>query len=124
MSAAWESFHHAALELVAAGPIKQRLIDAFSKHLKHIGADELPDAVQGQFLTLSKRLTEVCPLRGESAVLATVRKMSNDEASDCARQIVRLLADMERHAGGSSAARPRARSRGLVSLYSAEAAEA
>lgn len=123
MSAAWESFHHAALELVTAEPIKQRLIDAFSKHLKHIGVDELPDAVQDQFLTLSKRLTAVRPLRGESAVLATVRKMSNNEASDCARQIVRLLADMQRHAENAPA-RPRARSRGLVSVYSAEAAEA
>jgi len=62
-------------------------------------------------------------MRGESAVLATVRKMSNDEASDCARQIVRLLAAMQ-HQASSPPARTRARSRGLVSLYSAEAAEA
>jgi hypothetical protein len=36
-------------------------------------------------------MTQVSPLRGESAVVATVRKMSLDEADDCATRIVALL---------------------------------
>ncbi len=36
-------------------------------------------------------MTQVSPQRGESAVVATVRKMSLDEADGCATRIVALL---------------------------------
>lgn len=91
MSAAWESLHLAARELASAACIKQRLKDAFSKHLKDLDAEELPRDLREQFRTLYARMTCVKPLRGETAVCATVRKMSNDEAADCAGSIVDLL---------------------------------
>lgn len=41
-------------------------------------------------------MTAVRPLRGETAVAATVRKMSLDEADECAASIVGLLDQLHR----------------------------
>jgi len=38
-----------------------------------------------------RSLCGVAPLRGEDAVAASVRKMSNQEADDCAAQIVEIF---------------------------------
>jgi len=94
MSAAWESLHLAARELASEAPIKQRLKIAFSKYLEHLDVDELPRELRQGFRELHARMTSVPPLRGESAVCATVRKMSNDEAGECARAIIDLLGSL------------------------------
>ncbi len=91
MSAAWESLHLAARELASEAPIKERLKKAFSKHLEHLDAEQLPRELRQRFRELHAQMTCVPPLRGESAVCATVRKMSNDEAGECARSIIDLL---------------------------------
>lgn len=109
-SAAWESLHKATLELAKASSIKQRLTDAYSRHLKDLTAADLPGAIRAEFEVLRQRLTEVVPLRGETAVAATVRKMSIDEADACAAHIVGLLDTLHREAGrseGVSRIRPR-----------------
>jgi hypothetical protein len=117
MSAAWESFHKAAYELASYSPIKQRLILAFSKHLKELSVDELPAPVRTKFKDLAARMTSVKPLRGETAVCATVRKMSNNEAGACAQAIVDLLGELA--ACQEAALRPPARR--LQPVYTAEA---
>ncbi|MBM5811396.1 MAG: hypothetical protein FJ191_05440 [Gammaproteobacteria bacterium] len=99
--AAWESLHKATLELAKASSIKQRLTDAYSRHLKDLTAAELPGTVRSDFEALRLRMTEVPPLRGETAVAATVRKMSIDEADACAARIVCLLDALHREAGRS-----------------------
>lgn len=115
MSAAWESLHLAARELASEAPIKQRLKIAFSKYLEHLDVDELPRELRQGFRELHARMTSVPPLRGESAVCATVRKMSNDEAGECARNIIDLLGALT---PGMSGDRPQARkpSRGPLEL--------
>ena len=117
MNAAWESFHQAALELATESPIKQRLIKSFSSHLQDLDAGTLPPELRGEFQQLVARLNQIRPLRGETAVMATVRKMSNEEAAACARGIVELMASLG--ALRSQAALPRHRT--VLSLYSAEA---
>jgi hypothetical protein len=117
MSAAWELIHLAALELAASSPIKQRLVSAYSKFLWDMDSTELPRGTRGEFDSLRKELTRVAPFRGESAVAATVRKMSNDEAASCARRIVQLL-NLARDEGAAAPARSQ---RAVVSLFSAEA---
>ena len=82
--------HAATLELAKGTSIKHRLAVAFSKHLKHIDASELPLSLQEQLVAIVKGLESVCPLPGESAVQATVRKMSANEADRCAARIVDL----------------------------------
>jgi len=91
MISAWESLHFATLELVRATPIKQRLICAYRRHLAAIPDDQLPSEVRESFGRLMSSLHRVAPLRGEDAVAASVRKMSNQEADDCAARIVEIF---------------------------------
>ncbi|MDH4260993.1 MAG: hypothetical protein OEW16_11935 [Gammaproteobacteria bacterium] len=103
-AAAWENFHKATLELAKSAALKQRLTDAFSRHLQDMAASEMPRELRGDFESLRKRMTQVSPLRGESAVVATVRKMSLDEADACAARIVALLDALHRVNGSDNAA--------------------
>jgi hypothetical protein len=95
-AAAWENFHKATLELAKSAALKQRLTDAFSRHLQDMPPSEMPGELRGDFESLCKRMTQVPPLRGETAVMATVRKMSLDEADACAARIVALLDALHR----------------------------
>jgi len=99
---AWGKLHAATLELAKATPIKQRLACAFSKHLKHIDAAQLPLALRCEFHDLLRGLEAVPPLPGETPVQATVRKMSAEDADLFAARIVVLFGEVAR----SSALRP------------------
>jgi hypothetical protein len=102
MITAWECFHFATLELVRSTPIKQRLICAYRRHLAGIATEQLPVDIRESFAHMVRNLCGVQPLRGEDAVAASVRKMSNQEADDCAALIVELFGRMCRvHASGT-----------------------
>ena len=72
-AAAWENFHKATLELAKSTALKQRLTDAFSLYLQDMPASEMPGELRGDSESLRNRFTEVRPMRGETAVAATVR---------------------------------------------------
>ena len=91
MTSAWESLHFATLELVRSTPIKQRLISAYRRHLYSLPEDQLPNEVRELFGQVMKSLHGVQPQKGEDAVAASVRKMSNQEADDCAAHIVEIF---------------------------------
>jgi hypothetical protein len=91
MTSAWDCFHFATLELVRSTPIKQRLIAAYRRHLALLPEDQLPGDVRESFGQVMRCLRCVQPLRGEDAVAASVRKMSNQEADDCAALIVEIF---------------------------------
>jgi hypothetical protein len=115
MITAWECFHFATLELVRSTPIKQRLICAYRRHLAAISEEQLPGDIREAFGQVMRSLRGVQPLRGEDAVAASVRKMSNQEADDCAAQIVDMF-------GRISRANTTARANGtLVKLHSVSA---
>ena len=95
-AAAWESFHKATLELAKSTALKQRLTDAFARHLQDMPASDMPNELRADFESFCKRMTQVDPLRGETAVVATVRKMSQEEADACAARIVTLLDALHR----------------------------
>ncbi len=99
---AWGKLHAATLELAKATPIKQRLASAFSKHLKFIDAAQLPPALRCEFHDILRGLESVTPLPGETPVLATVRKMSAEDADLFATRIVVLFGEVAR----ASAQRP------------------
>jgi hypothetical protein len=90
MLSAWESLHYATLELVRSTPIKHRLVSAYRRHLAALPTEQLPAEVRQPFEHLMAALQGVPPLRGEDAVSASVRKMSNQEADDCSTQIVEI----------------------------------
>ncbi len=118
MISAWECFHCAALELVRSTPIKQRLICAYRRHLAALPEDELPSEVRESFGQIMRSLRGVQPLRGEDAVAASVRKMSNQEADECASLIVEIFGSMCRASAAPS--RPST----VVQLHSVDRAPA
>ena len=91
MISAWESLHFATLELVRSTPIKQRLVASYRRHLVAISAEQLPGEVRESFAQVMESLSGVQPLKGEDAVAASVRKMSIQEADDCAALIVEIF---------------------------------
>ena len=91
-----DRFHAALMVLVGHGHIKQRLIKAFEENLIEIQDDELPIAMKQPFADLRHEMFRVSPLNGEGAICASVRKMSFDQASDCAGRIVELYGQIAR----------------------------
>jgi hypothetical protein len=113
MISAWECLHFATLELVRSTPIKQRLICAYRRHLASLQENDIPSEARESYGQVMRSLCGVQPLRGEDAVTASVRKMSNQEADDCAAQIVEIFGLMcKTHHG--------ARSGSVVQLHSVE----
>ena len=96
MSSVWESFLAATAILVSAGPVKQRLAEAYRAHLATVDQEELPREIRDEFSSVSSCLCCVRPMRGETAVQATVRKMSEPEAGRLAVRIVDMLAVIAR----------------------------
>src|SRR3984957_20029297 len=91
MISAWDCFHFATLELVRSTPIKQRLVCAYRRHIAALPEDQLPGDVRESFRQVMRCLGGVHLLRGEDAVTASVRKMSNQEADECAALIVEIF---------------------------------
>jgi hypothetical protein len=122
MSTAWERFQGATLSLARSGSIKDRLIEAYRNYLADISEDELPREIHEEFRDVSLSLTREPPLlRGEDAVRATIRKMSNEEADRLAGLVVRMFAAIPRAA--CPAARHAAPAQ-VLPLYLAEASAA
>lgn len=96
MSTTWEQLEGAALSLARSGAIKDRLADAYRNHLAFVRVEDLPTVVREEFRLCRDALTREHPLRGEDAVRATVRKMSNSEADELACSVVRLFAAIVR----------------------------
>lgn len=98
---------YAALTVLAGnGHIKQRLIKAYETHLVEIDEDELPITSKQSFADLRRSMHRVLPLKGESPVSASVRKMSLHEAGECAEQVVALCDEISRPRDDVQASRP------------------
>jgi hypothetical protein len=108
-----ENLHCATLELVRSTSIKQRLILA-ARHLTPLVEDQLPNESRGSFAQLMRSLAGVQPQRGEDAVVASVRKMSNQQADDCAALIVEIFGALCR--SESQAQRPQSAVSSVVQL--------
>jgi hypothetical protein len=119
MTTAWESFRCATLELVRSTPIKQRLVSAYRRHLAAIPEDLIPGDLRESYNQMMRSLCGVAPLRGEDAVAASVRKMSNQEADDCAALIVEMFGRMSRATAGNGRS-----GNTLVKLHSVDAGPA
>jgi hypothetical protein len=89
-----DRFHAALTVLAGHGHIKQRLIKAYEGYLVEIHEDELPIAMKQSFADLRLEMHRVTPLNGEGPICASVRKMSLDEASECAGRIVTLYGEI------------------------------
>ena len=101
-----DRFYAAVSVLASHGHIKQRLMKAYEDHLNGIDADELPEAIHKSFADLQQEMHRVAPLNGEGPICASVRKMSAEEAGDCAVSIVSLYREMIRHSDSAQADLP------------------
>ena len=111
--AAWESLHKATLELAKPTALKQRLADAYTRHLMGVSTQDMPGELRQDFEAIHQSMTRVRPQHGECPVTATVRKMSIGEADAIAARIVALLDTLHRtslvaapRGNGQSAPRP------------------
>jgi hypothetical protein len=77
--------------LVGPGPVKQRLCDAYVRHLKDIDRGQLPPEMAEILLKLGDALSTASAVGGLGAVEATIRKMSDLEASQQAVRILELF---------------------------------
>ena len=91
-----DRFLAAVSVLAGHGHIKQRLIKAYEDHLDDINEAELPITLKEPFTDLKQQMHRVSPLNGEGPICASVRKMSIDEASECAAVVVSLYDELAR----------------------------
>ncbi|MGB5103675.1 MAG: hypothetical protein WBO04_10220 [Steroidobacteraceae bacterium] len=99
MSSNWEHFLRAAAILVGPGPVKQRLADAYLRHLREIDARALPAEVLPCFEEFSAAMHSAQATGGLNAVEVAVRKMSEQEAGRHAAEVLEMLVAMS---GGES----------------------
>src|SRR5690349_10072412 len=71
----------ATITLSQGGSIKDRLADAYATHLIQVDVEELPESLRDEFECLCQAMRRERPLPRESAIRASVRKMSNEEAA-------------------------------------------
>lgn len=96
MTRVYDRLESATLLLTRSSAIKERLLGAWRQYLLFIDAEDVPRELRLQFLELSAAIQRERPLRGEDAVRATIRKMSNEEAEQHAARIVRMFCRMTR----------------------------
>ena len=99
-----DRFHAALIVLAGHGHVKQRLIEAFERHLADVDDDDLPITVKQSFADLRSEMHRVAPSHGEGPICASVRKMSLEEAGDCAGRIATIFAEVARYQGDTAPA--------------------
>ena len=119
MSRVYDRLESATLLLARAGGIKDRLNGAWRQCLASIEPEDVPRELRLQFLELSQTMQRERPLRGEDAVRATIRKMSNEEAECQSAMIVRMFCRMTRQQE-LELALPMPASAAVVQLFAAE----
>lgn len=90
-------FEAAVRELVADGPIKQRLALAYGRHLDDLVIPDLPEPLRGRFEALHGALHSAEPIGREDRLKVSVRKMSFAEAAAHAETILELYSEVLRN---------------------------
>jgi len=120
MSPVYDRLESATLLLTRSNAIKERLSAAWRQNLAHIEPEDVPRELRLQFLELASAMQRERPLRGEDAVRATIRKMSNEEAERHAAHIVRMFCRMTRQQELELPMPAAANNAAVVQLFAAE----
>ena len=91
-----DRFYSAVRTLAGDGPVKQRLLSAYSDNLESLSEADVPESIRESFIQMSRAMSAAAPLQNESAAEATVRKMSAAEASRHATNIVAMFSELVR----------------------------
>lgn len=94
-----DRFYSAVSVLAGNGHVKQRLADAYTRHLAGMHGSDLPAPLQDRFAALRRRMHSVAPQNGEGPVQASVRKMSGPDAAECAVCVLDLYRDLLKQGG-------------------------
>lgn len=97
----WECFRDAVVLLAGAGPLKQRLADAYQQHLRDLDPQDLPSDLRGPYAALCTALQSGPRVGTLDAVAASVRKMSEADAARYAQSVVHMFADLQEPVTGS-----------------------
>ncbi len=109
MNSVFEHLQSATLRLAQDGSLKDRLSEAYQRHLSQLDVDQLPEPYRNEFVALCAAMQREQPLPRENAARASVRKMSADEANRYAGLIVQVFgATASALSAGRSPARPSA----------------
>lgn len=97
MSQLAECFEAAVGVLVTEGPVKQRLVRAYTDHLEQLKDAELPQKLEEPCAGLHGAMHRVAPMgTTDCRVKASVQKMSQREAAGYAAQILALYGEILR----------------------------
>ena len=100
-------FYAAVSVLAGHGRIKQRLVKAYEDNLAVIEVEDLPIAVKQSFADLRHMMSRVdSVVKREGRICASVRKMSVEEADECAHKMIDLYADMIRYSDNAQESLP------------------
>jgi hypothetical protein len=92
-------FEAAVRVLVGDGPVKQRLGQAYARHLQDLQQDDLPDAMHARYEDLQAAMhRKATPMGGANSIRIAVQKMSFAQASAYAETILELYAELLRSA--------------------------
>lgn len=91
-----DNFLSAVRILAGAGPIKKRLILAYTDYLGPMPKFDMPESIRPQFEALWRAMHSAKPILLENPVVASVRKMSTAEADRCAASIVTMFSELIR----------------------------
>ncbi|MFL6601179.1 MAG: hypothetical protein ACJ8R9_07575 [Steroidobacteraceae bacterium] len=115
MNTTLDLFEAATVSLTRPAPIKDRLADAYRNYLAYVNKEDLPADVYEEFRAFTDTLTRTPPqVRGDDALHATVRKMSNDDAAAAASAVVRMFAAVSRASISATHDSPGATAKNLV----------
>jgi hypothetical protein len=89
MASLTERLEAAAFALAGQGTIKDRLADAYINHLEDLEARDFPREVREEFAEFADVMHRERALPGDSIVRASLRKLSNADASRYATLIIR-----------------------------------
>jgi hypothetical protein len=94
MAALWDEFDGAVRILVGAGPVKQRLIDAYRSHLASLHDKDVPEALRSRLVAVRAAMHAAHATGGMTAPEVSVRKMSEKEAAEHAVRILEMYAQL------------------------------
>ncbi len=90
------NFYSAVRCLAGNGPVKQRLLSAYTENLEMLREADAPEQIRERLLKLRTAMHSVKPLSFESAAAASVRKMSKADAAQHALNIVAMFSELVR----------------------------
>lgn len=94
MASLWDMFDGAVRVLVGAGPVKQRLIDAWRDHLAQLHEKDLPEALRSRLAAVRTAMHTAHATGGMTAPEVSVRKMSDKDAAEHAVRILEIYAQL------------------------------